>query len=422
MADNTFWSRVKHAWNAFQNRDPTEYAVKGMTYSEYPDGPVVSGGNDRTIINSVINRIALDTASLTYHHVKLDDQYRFSEVIRDDLDRLLNTEANIDETGKAFIQKAVLTMLDEGTVCLVPTYASGTPGENNPVDIFEARVGRILEWKPEAVRVELYNSEDGQKRQYTYKKRMVCIIQNPFYTIMNSSSSTMRRLVQKMNLLDIVDDKIGSKKLDVIVQLPYAVKNDLQKKRADERRKNIEDQIAGSKMGIAYIDAAEHITQLNRPVENNLLKSVEYYTNLLLSQLGMTTTILDGTADEKTMKNYDNKIVGPCADAIVEEIRRKWLTENQRTKEREDVMYFRDPWKLVPIDQMAELADKLTRNEICTSNEIRQGLGMIPSKDPKADQLVNSNLSQAKQDALPPVNSKTGAGIGGVGQTKVSDI
>lgn len=411
MADNSLFARIRNAWNAFSNRDPTHREWEsGYTYSENPDRPILMGGNEKSMTNSIINRFALDVAALTFHHVQLDENGRYLNNIDDELDQILNLSANVDETGRAFIQKAIITMLDQGTVALVPVYADKNPNFNDDFKVEECRVGRVLEWKPTTVRLEVYNSETGKHDQVTFKKSAVCLMQNPFYTVMNETNSTFKRLVRKMNLLDLVDEQACSGKLDMIIQLPYAVKSDMAKQRAEDRRKAIEDQMTNSKYGIAYIDSTEHITQLNRAVENNMLKAVEYYQNLAFSELGITIAILNGTAKADEKLAYRNNITQALADTFVNELRRKFLSADQRAN-RESVSYFVDPWKLVPIEQVAELTDKLIRNEVSTANEVRQGIGMIPSKDPKADQLRNPNISESDEQMANSVDSKTGQKI-----------
>lgn len=393
--------RLKNAWNAFFSRDPTEYYKDGgMSYSYRPDRPRLTRGNERSIVTSVYNRIALDVAALTFQHVQLDENGRFSSVVDSGLNRCFNLSANIDQAGRAFIQDIVVSMLDEGCVAIVPTNTNVDPLLTESYDIGTMRTGKILEWRPSSVRVRAYNEATGQKEEAYFPKRIVGIVENPFYAVMNEPNSTMQRLIRKLNLLDAIDEQSGAGKLDLIIQLPFAIKGDLKRAQAEARRKDIEMQLAGSKYGIAYTDATEHITQLNRSVDNNLMKQIEYLTNMLYSQLGITQTILDGTADDKTMLNYYNRTIEPIVSAIVDEMKRKFLTKTARTR-NQDIVYFRDPFKLVPVNDLAEIADKLTRNEIATSNEIRQIMGWKPSKDPDADELRNKNLNKSAEEMQP---------------------
>lgn len=386
--------RLKHAWDAFRNKDPTtEFRNIGTSYGIRPDRPRFSRGNERSIVTSVYNRIALDVAAINIKHVRLDSNGRFQNEINSGLNFCLNLEANTDQTGRAFIQDVVMSLLDEGCVALVPTVTSENPKFSNSYDIYSMRTGKILDWYPKHVRVRVYNDNTGNKEEILLPKRMVGIIENPLYSIVNEPNSTLQRLLRKLVLMDAVDEQTGSGKLDLIIQLPYAIKTEARKIQASERRKDIEEQLAGSKYGIAYTDATEHITQLNRPLENNLMKQIEYLTSMLYSQLGITQSILDGTADEKTMLNYYNRSIEPIVSAIADEIKRKFLTKTARSQ-GQSIVCFRDPFKLVPVNDIAEIADKFTRNEIMTSNEIRQVIGMKPSDDPKADQLVNSNIAQ----------------------------
>lgn len=390
----TFGSRLKHAFNAFLNRDPTaEYRQNvGPGYSFRPDRPRLSRGNERSTITSIYNRIALDVAAMNITHCKVDDNGRFEETIKSSLNNCLNLEANLDQTGRAFIQDVVMSMLDEGSVAIVPIDTSINPDITGSFDIFSMRTGKILEWYPAHVRVRVYNERTGKQEEITLPKKSVAIIENPLYAVINEPNSTMQRLVRKLNLLDVIDEQSGAGKLDLIIQLPYIVKSEARKKQAEERRKNIEMQLSGSKYGIAYTDGTEKITQLNRPVDNNLMKQIEYLMNMLYSQLGITQGILEGSADEQTMLNYYSRTIEPIISAIVDEMKRKFLTKTARTQ-HQTIAFFRDPFKLVPVNNIAEIADKFTRNEILTSNEIRQIIGMRPSKDPKADELRNSNLN-----------------------------
>lgn len=394
----SFGSRLKQAWNVFMNKDPTwSYMGIGSGYSYRPDRPRFSMGNERSIVTSVYNRIALDVAAIDIQHVKLDDNGRFLEIVDSGLNRCLSLNANIDQTGRAFVQDAVMSLLDEGSIAIVPTdYMSDTDSHQNGksfYDITALRTAKILEWYPNHVQVRLYNERTGLKEDVILPKSFVAIIENPLYAVINEPNSTMKRLIRKLSLLDVTDEQTASGKLDLIIQLPYVIKTEARKQQAESRRRDIEEQLAGSKYGIAYTDGTEHITQLNRSLENNLMKQIEYLTSLLFSQLGITQSILDGTADEKTMLNYYSRAVEPIISAIVDEMRRKFLTEDIRTQ-KQDLLFYRDPFKLVPVDSIAEIADKFTRNEIMTSNEIRQIIGMRPSSDPKADKLVNSNISQ----------------------------
>lgn len=390
----SFGTRLKHSWNAFWGRDPTgAHFDIGPGYTYRPDRPRFSRGNERSIVTSVYNRIALDVAAISIKHVRLDENERYVSDEPSGLNSCLTVEANIDQTGRAFIQDAVMSMFDEGCVALVPVDTSYDPLKTGSYDIHSLRTGKILDWYPEHVRVRVYNERTGNKEDVTLPKRFVGIVENPLYAVVNEPNSTLKRLIRKLVLLDDVDEKASAGKLDLIIQLPYVIKSQARKQQAEERRKDIESQLAGSKYGIAYTDGTEHITQLNRPVENNLMKQIEYLTSMLYSQLGITQGILDGTADEKTMLNYYNRSIEPIVQALVDEMKRKFLTKTARSR-GQSIMCFRDPFKLVPVGELAEMADKLTRNEILTSNEVRQAIGLKPSSDPKADQLVNSNISQ----------------------------
>ena len=391
-------SRFKHAWNAFvNNRDPTVYyRDTGPGYSYRPDRPRLTRGNERSIVTSVYNRIALDVASINIQHCKLDDDGRYLRTIDSSLNRCLNLTANLDQTGRAFVQDTVMSMLDEGCVAIVPVDTTADPELTESYDILSMRTGKILEWFPKDVRVRLYNEEKGQKEDIILPKRTIGIVENPLYAVINEPNSTMQRLIRKLSLLDVTDEQTASGKLDIIIQLPFVVKSEARRQQAEQRRKEIEMQLAGSKYGIAYTDGTEKITQLNRSVENNLMKQVEYLTNLLLSQLGITQAILDGTADDKTMLNYYSRTIEPIVAAIVDEMERKFLSKTARSQ-NQSIKFFRDPFKLVPVNDIAEIADKFTRNEIMTSNEIRQIVGLKPSDDPKADQLINSNLNQPEK-------------------------
>lgn len=396
--------RLVHAYNAFMNKDPTlqnQYYDYGSTYSYRPDRIRLTGGNERTIVTSIYNRIALDVAAINITHAKLDDNDRFIESINSGLNNCLTCEANIDQTHRAFIQDVVMSLMDEGSVAIVPVDTSANPTRTGSYDIHTLRTGKILEWKPAHVKVRVYNDRTGKKEELLLPKKMVGIIENPLYAVMNEPNSTMQRLIRKLRLLDVVDEQTGSGKLDMIIQLPYVIKTESRRQQAENRRKDIEMQLSSSKYGIAYTDGTERITQLNRPLENNLLKQIEYLTNLLFSQLGITQAIMDGTADDKTMLNYYNRTIEPIIAAIVDEMKRKFLTKTARSQ-KQSILFFRDPFKLVPVNDMAEIADKFTRNEIMTSNEIRQVVGMKPSDDPKADQLINSNISQLNDPGMDP--------------------
>lgn len=390
-------TRLAHAWNAFTSRDPTQYIITGPGYSLRPDRPRLSRGNEKSIATSIFNRIALDVSSVNIKHCRLDKNGRYVEDIDSGLNNCLNLEANKDQTGRAFIQDVVLSMLDEGCVALVPVETTIDPKSSNSYQIDSMRTGKITEWYPDMIRVRLYNDRTGEKEEILLPKNQVAIIENPLYAVINEYNSTMQRLIRKLSLLDVTDEQTASGKLDLIIQLPYVIKTEAKREQIERRRKDIIDQLAGSQYGIAYTDGTEKVTQLNRSLENNLLKQVEYLTNMVYSQLGITQSVLDGTADEKTMLNYMNRTVEPIISAIVDELKRKFLTKTARSQ-LQSIVYFRDPFRLVPVNDIAEIADKLTRNEIMTSNEIRQIVGMQPSKDPKADELVNSNISQAKQD------------------------
>lgn len=391
----TLGSRLKHAWNAFRNKEPTHSYSERYSYGSYsrPDRVVLTRGNERSIVASVFNRIALDVAAIDIKHCKLDDNERFNEVLNSSLNYCLTIEANIDQTSRAYKQDIVMSMIDEGCVALVPIDTKGDPTISGSYDIETMRTGKIIQWYPYHVKMEVYNEKIGKKETITLPKSMVGIIENPFFAVMNQPNSTLQRLMRKLVLLDSVDEQTSSGKLDLIIQLPYVVKSEARKQQANERREDIEKQLSGSRYGIAYIDGTEKVTQLNRPLENNLMKQIEYLTNMLFSQLGITQSILDGTADEQTMLNYYSRTIEPIVSAIADEMKRKFLTKTARSQ-KQTILYFRDPFKLVPVKDLAELADKFTRNEIMSSNEIRQVVGLKPSKDPKADQLINSNIAQ----------------------------
>lgn len=410
--ENTIGSRLKHAWNAFiNNRDPTaSFRDIGGGYSYRPDRPRLTRGNERSIVTSVYNRIALDVAAIDIQHCKLDENGRLLEEMDSKLNQCLTLEANLDQTSRAFIQDAVMSMLDEGCVAIVPVETTLDPKVTQSYDILSMRTAKILEWFPKHVRVRLYNERTGQKEDIMLPKSMVAIVENPLFAVINEPNSTMQRLIRKLSLLDVTDEQTASGKLDLIIQLPYIIKTDAKRQQAEQRRKDIEMQLAGSKYGIAYTDGTEKITQLNRSLENNLMKQVEYLTNLLFSQLGITQSILDGTADEKTMLNYYTRTIEPIISAIVDEMKRKFLSKTARSQ-KQSIMFFRDPFKLVPVNDIAEIADKFTRNEIMSSNEFRQIVGLRPSSDPKADKLINSNLNHPEEQVteLVPID---GAGSG----------
>ena len=393
-----FFNRLQHGWNAFVNaRDPTLEYNTGPGYYYRPDRPRFTRGNERSIVTSVYNRIALDVSAISIQHVRLDDNGRFSSVIESGLNNCLTLDANMDQTGRAFIQDIVMSMLDEGCVAIVPVDTTLDPAVTSSFDINTMRVGKIIEWRPKHVKVRIYNEKTAKKEEVILSKKEVAIVENPLYAVMNEPNSTMQRLIHKLSLLDITDEQTASGKLDLIIQLPYVIRTEAKKQQAENRRKDIEMQLAGSKYGIAYADGTEKITQLNRSVENNLMKQIEYLTNNLYGQLGITQTILDGSADDKTMLNYYNRTIEPIVSAIVDEMKRKFLTKTARSQ-GQSILFFRDPFKLVPVNDIAEIADKFTRNEILTSNEIRQIIGIKPSEDPKADELRNSNIAEAKQD------------------------
>lgn len=389
--------RLQHAWNAFMNRDPTyNYQDLGNSYSIRPDRPRFTRGNERSIVTSVYNRIALDVSAISIQHVRLDDNDRFKEQMNSGLNSCLTLSANTDQTGRAFIQDAVMSMLDEGCVAIVPIDTTTNPNISDSYDILTMRTAKILDWCPNHVRIRVYNERTGRQEETIVPKKMVAIVENPLYAVINEPNSTMQRLVRKLGLLDVTDEQTASGKLDLIIQLPYIIKTEARRQQAEERRKSIEMQLAGSKYGIAYTDGTERITQLNRSLENNLMKQIEYLTSMLYSQLGITQSILDGTADEKTMLNYYSRTIEPIVSAIVDEMKRKFLTKTARSQ-HQSIAFFRDPFKLVPVNDIAEIADKFTRNEIMTSNELRQIVGMKPSDDPKADKLINSNLNQPEE-------------------------
>lgn len=391
-----FGSRLKHAWNAFLNKDPTTSSPGSGSYYR-PDRPRFTRGNEKTIVTAVYNRIAIDVAAVSIRHVRLDENGRYTEDVASGLNECLTLNANLDQTGRALIQDAVMSMIDEGCVAIVPVDTTINPTVSGSFDISSLRTGKIVDWYPQHVKVRLYNEKTGNKEEVVLPKRSVAIIENPLYAVMNEQNSTLQRLVRKLNLLDFVDDRNSSGKLDLIIQLPYVIKTDARRKQAEDRRKDIENQLAGSKYGIAYTDGTERITQLNRPVENNLMSQIEYLTSTLYSQLGITQSVMDGSADEKTMLNYNNRTIEPILSAIADEMKRKFLTKTARTQ-GQSIMFFRDPFRLVPVNDIAEIADKFTRNEILTSNEVRQIVGMKPAEDPKADELNNSNLRRPEYE------------------------
>ena len=390
----TLGSRLKHAWNAFLSREPTSYYQGlGRGYSYRPDRPRLTRGNERSIVTSVLNRIALDAAAINIQHVKLDENGRFLSVVNSGLNNCLTLEANLDQTARAFVHDIVMSMMDEGCVAIVPVDTTLNPEVTGAYDIVTMRVGQVLEWYPQHVKVRVYNDRRGEKEDILLPKSMVGIVENPLYAVMNEPNSTLQRLIRKLNLLDAVDEQAGSGKLDLIIQLPYVIKTEARRAQAEKSRKDIEEQLSGSKYGIAYTDGTEHIVQLNRAVENNLMTQIEYLTSMLYSQLGITKGVMDGSADEQTMLNYYNRTIEPILAAVVDEMKRKFLTKTARSQ-LQSISFFRDPFKLVPVIQLSEISDKMTRNEIMSSNEIRQIIGMKPSKDPKADELRNKNLSE----------------------------
>ena len=412
----TLRKRIKNAWNVFTSRDPTEQPVfhdYGISYGYRPDRIRLTRGNERSIVNAVYNRIAIDVASIDVKHVKTDENDVFIEEIDSFLNDVLQTEANIDQTGRNLMIDAVISLLDEGVIAIVPVDIDEDE-EIDSFDVLSLRVAKIIQWYPEHVKLRVYNEKTGYKQDIVINKRSVCIVENPFYSVMNEPNSTLQRLIRKLNLLDAIDEQTGSGKLDIIIQLPYVIKTEARKKQAEDRRKDIEAQLAGSKYGIAYTDGTERITQLNRPAENNLLTQIEYLTSMLYSQLGITEEVLNGTADEKTMLNYYNRTIEPIMSAIVDEMKRKLLTWNAR-KEGQSIKFFRNPFKLVPVTEMAEIADKFGRNEILTPNEIRGIVGFKPSDDPQANELRNRNISQSNEEI------EMEKGINGKEETKVNE-
>lgn len=392
-------SRFRHAYNAFLGRDPTGYRIDdiGMSYPYRPDRVRLTRGNERAIVGSIINKIALDVSSIDFRHVRLDKDERFLECIDSGLNNCLSLEANKDQTGRAFIHDAVVSMCDEGVVAMAPIDTDVDPTDTDSYDILSLRTGKILEWYPDHIKTHVYNDRLGRGGDLIFEKRKVGIVENPLAPIMNEPNSIMQRLIRKLNLLDVIDEQSGSGKLDLIIQLPYVIKTEQRRQQADKRRKDIEEQLSGSKYGIAYTDGTERITQLNRPAENNLMAQIEYLTSMLYSQLGITQGVLDGTADEKTMLNYYNRTIGPILFALVDEMKRKFLTKTARSQ-KQSVMFFRDPFQLMPVTDIASTADTMLRNEIMSANEFRQKIGLKPSKDPAADELRNRNLSAPKEE------------------------
>lgn len=399
--EQSITSRFKKAWNVFFNKDPTEmHQDIGISYSYRPDRVRMTRGNERTIITAIYNRIALDVASIGIRHVRLDDNGRYSSTIEDGLNNCLTLEANIDQTSRAFIQDVVISMFDEGVVAIVPIDTTANPMLTDSYGIKTLRTGKIIEWYPNHIRVSVYNDRTGRKEEKVVPKKIAAIIENPLYAVINEPNSVLQRLIRKLALLDAVDEQSSSGKLDLIIQLPYIIKTEARRVQAEKRIKNIEEQLRGTKYGIAYTDGTERIVQLNRPIENNLMKQIEYLTSMLFSQLGLTQAIMDGSADEKAMLNYNNRTIEPIISAIVDEIKRKFLSRTARSQ-KQSIMFFRDPFRLVPVSDLAEIADKFTRNEIMSSNEIRQIVGMAPSSDPNADELRNKNLSAPSGETTP---------------------
>lgn len=401
-----FTERLQHAWNAFLNREPpyTTHYDYGSSYSYRPDRIRLTRGNERSIVNAIYNRISIDVSAISIKHVRLDDNERFVETIDSKLNYVLNTEANIDQTGRALIQDIVMSMFDEGVVAVVPTDTTINPYISGGYDVETLRTGKIIEWYPEHVRVKVYNEKTGHREDITLPKKMVAIIENPLYSIMNEPNSTLQRLIRKLNLLDAIDEQSGASKLDLIIQLPYTIKTEARRKQAEDRRKDIEMQLAGSKYGIAYTDATEHVTQLNRSLDNNLMKQIEYLTSMLYGQLGLTQNIFNGSANEQEMLNYYNSTIEPILSAITNEMNRKFLTKTAR-KQRQSIKYFRDPFKLVPVNQVADMADKFTRNEILSSNEFRAIIGFKPVNDERANELRNKNLNQSPDAEQAPMTT-----------------
>ena len=425
--ENSFTSRLKRAWNAFtNNRDPTaaQYQSTGMGYVYRPDRVRFSRGNEKSIVTSVYNRIAMDVAAISIRHCRVDKNGRYIEDMRSGLNDCLTTEANIDQSGRSFIQDVVMSMFDEGAVAIVPVDTSVDPRTSASYDILSMRTGKIVEWYPRHVKIKLYNDRTGKREEVVLPKKSVAIVENPLYSVINEPNSTMQRLIRKLNILDAIDEQSGSGKLDLIIQLPYVIKSEARQQQAEKRRRDIEDQLKGP-YGIAYTDGTEKITQLNRPVENNLMKQIEYLTNQLYAQIGMTPSVLDGTADERQMLNYNSRTVEPIISAIVDAMKRSFLSKTARTQ-GQTVMFFRDHFKLVPVSEIAGMADAFTRNEIMSSNEIRQTIGMKPSDDPKADELRNSNLNHPEDNneldgVTSPVNNTSSTNTNGDSGTETDD-
>lgn len=420
-------SRLKHSWNAFMNRDPTyDYINTGPGYSSRPDRPRFTRGNERTIVTAIYNRIALDVASINISHCKVDNNGRFIETINSSLNKCLNLEANLDQTGRAFVQDIVMSMLDEGSVAIVPVETDISPSKTESYKIFSMRTGKIMEWYPNHVKVRLYDERDGEKKDIKLEKKSVAIIENPLYAVINEHNSTMQRLMRKLALLDSMDERMSTGKLDMIIQLPYVIKSETRRKEAERRRKELEEQMSGSTYGIGYIDGTERIVQLNRSLDNNLVKQVEQLTSQLYSQLGITQAILDSSASEEEMLNYYSRTIEPIISAIVDEMKRKFLTKTARTQ-NQTIKFFRDPFRLVPLSKLAEIAGTFTQNEIITANEVRQIIGMKPSDDPKADQLVNSNINQTGlgagiEDQQKQEQSQEGSGLESIMNIPISQL
>lgn len=407
---NTFGARLKNAWSAFRDKSDNYEITNSSRYygsitSYRPDRIRLNYSNERSIVNSIFNRLAVDVAQIDIRHVNTDEDGRFKEERTSYLNDCFSVEANVDQTGRQLIQDICISMFDEGVVAVVPTDATEDPRYTDSYDVGELRVGRIVSWQPQHVKVRLYNEYTGQREDKFFPKKMVAIIENPFYSIMNEPNSTLKRLIRKLNLLDAIDEQSGSGKLDLIIQLPYVIKSEARRQQAEVRRKDIEQQLAGSKYGIAYTDGTERITQLNRPAENNLQKQIEYLTELLYSQLGITKGIMEGTATEQELENYYARTIEPILASIVDEFNRKWLTKTARTQ-GQAIRYFRDPFKLIPASKIAEMADKFTRNEILSSNEFRGIIGYKPSDDPAADELRNANLNRSGDNPAPSLEGK----------------
>lgn len=421
-----FIDRLRHSWNAFMNRDPTYNSRSiGPGYSNRPDRPRFTRGNERSVVTAIFNRIALDVSSININHCRIDSNGRFIEKIDSSLNKCLNLEANIDQTGRAFTQDIVMSMLDEGCVAIVPVDTDIDPSQTESYKILSMRTGKILEWYPNHVKVRVYNERTGEREDIKLEKKMVAIVENPLYAVINEHNSTMQRLTRKLALLDSMDERISSGKLDMIIQLPYSIKSEARRKLANERRADLEQQLSGSTYGIGYVDGTEKIVQLNRPLDNNLMKQVEYLTAQLYSQLGITQAILDGSASEEEMLNYYSRTIEPIVAAIVDEMKRKFLTKTARSQ-NQTIKFFRDSFRLVPLSKLAEIAGVFTQNEILTANEVRQIIGMKPSDDPKADQLVNSNINQTgtglnptpdiSEEDMPPEEEPS------LGDTPISDL